>query len=125
MYSTGLYAWPHQWDGERECFVTDKRTKDLHPNREINNKWLLKKKVEIDNIIDEFERAKIDWTIFQFDQIFNKYTEPNNVTEYLKELINALYDSDHEGNAKCYDQIFHMLGLYDRKNCTVYFLKLI
>lgn len=114
MYSTGLYAWPHQWDGERECFVTDKRTKNLHPNRDINNKWLLRKKVEIDNIINEFERAKIDWTIFQFDQILNKYTEPNNVTEYLKELINALYDSNHEGNAKCYGQMFHMLGLYDR-----------
>lgn len=29
-------------------------------------------------------------------------------------MINALYDSNHEGNAKCYGQMFHMLGLYDR-----------
>lgn len=62
LIALGIYANPNQWDEEQQRFKTGKG-KELHPDRIKNNEYLNRKEIEANDIIDEFEKIKIDWSL--------------------------------------------------------------
>mgnify|MGYP005961790487 FL=1 len=115
VIATGYYAKAHQWDDKNQIFVTDKRISDLHPDRKRLNDWLTAKKAEIIQIIDEFERNKIDWTLNQFEAALFNNKHKGNVKEYWNQHITTLHETGHHGNAICYRNTLHLLTLFDKK----------
>lgn len=115
VMALGIYAEPHQWDDKQELFITDKRVPKLHPDRKYLNDWLTQKKSEILRIIAEFDKNKIDWTLNQFEQEFFHYSNKGNVKDYFEKLILTYKDTNHIGNATCYNRTLHMLELFDDK----------
>lgn len=115
VIALGIYAEPQQWDDKQEMFVTDKRVAKLHPKCIELNNWLIQKKSEILNIIAEFEKNKIDWTLNQFEREFFHYSQKGNVKDYFEKLIQTYKATNHIGNAACYNRTLHMLELFDAK----------
>ena len=115
IIALNLYALPHQWDPINEVFVTDKRIKNLHPDRIVNNEYLTRKKADINKILTSFEDERIDWTVNQFEDRFLNITRKGKVSDYFKKHISILKETGHTGNADCYINTFHILGLYDKK----------
>ena len=113
IYSTGLSAYPHQWDRENECFISDKRTPKLHPDRVRNNEWLLMKKADIIRILREFEEKRIDWTVAQFEAAYFNYAARGMIGSFFTNLIKDMEDTGHFGNASVYIRTLHMLNLFD------------
>lgn len=115
VMALGIYAEPHQWNDKLEMFVTDKRVPKLHPDRIYLNEWLTQKKSEILRIIADFDANKIDWTLNQFEQEFFHYSNKGNVKEFFENLIQTYKDTNHIGNANCYNRTLHVLELFDEK----------
>lgn len=113
VMALGIYAEPHQWDDKQELFITDKRVPKLHPDCKYLNDWLIQKKSEILHIIAEFDKNKIDWTLNQFEQEFFHYSNKGNVKDYFEKLIQTYKDTNHIGNAACYNRTLHLLELFD------------
>lgn len=114
VIATRHYAKPHQWDDVNQIFVTDKRITDLHPDRKRLNDWLTLKKTEIIQIIDEFERNKIDWTLNQFEAVLLHNQHKGNVLKYWEQHIATLHETGHHGNAICYYNTLHLISSFDK-----------
>ena len=108
VMALGIYAEPHQWDDKQELFITDKRVPKLHPDCKYLNDWLIQKKSEILHIIAEFDKNKIDWTLNQFEQEFFHYSNKGNIKHYFEKLIQMYKDTNHIGNATCYNRTLHI-----------------
>ena len=115
VMALGIYAEPHQWMINRNCLSQIRRVPKLHPDRKYLNDWLTQKKSEILRIIAEFDKNKIDWTLNQFEQEFFHYSNKGNVKDYFEKLILTYKDTNHIGNATCYNRTLHMLELFDDK----------
>lgn len=115
VIATGHHAEAHQWDDKNQIFVTDKRIADLHPDRKKLNDWLIVKKTEIIQILDAFNRDKIDWTLNQFEAALFNNKHKGHVKEYWERHIMTLHNTGHHGNAQCYEKTLHLLSLYDKK----------
>lgn len=124
VLSLGLYAQPHQWDDNAQVFITDKRVSNLHSERVSLNHWINEKKVEIKQIISQFEADKTDWTLNQFEVVFFNYSKKGKVKEYFDTLIATLKDTGHHGNASCYSATLHILELFDNKFSTKIFAEI-
>ncbi len=114
-FSLGIYAYPHQWDENNEMFITDKKLSNLHPDRKSLNEWLTHRKADIFRILSGFESEKIDWTINQFENAFFNYSKKGKINDYIENLITTLKETNHVGNAKCYEATHHLLKLFDKK----------
>lgn len=116
VISTGFFAYPHQWNDDNELFVTDSRVKDLHPQRNEINEWLLLKKVELNKILTDFDNRKIDWTVDQFiDAFFNNDIKTEKVYDYFQNLVNTLRENAHYGLASQYFWTCHNMHKFDSK----------
>lgn len=115
VIATSFHAQAHQWDDKNQIFVTDKRIADLHPDRRQLNDWLTVKKTEIIQILNAFERDKIDWTLNQFEAALFNNKHKGHVKEYWERHITTLHDTGHHGNAGCYEKTLHLLSLYDKR----------
>ncbi|WP_263667902.1 site-specific integrase [Bacteroides nordii] len=110
--SFGLSAALNQWNPESERFKRDRR---INPEYEKYNSLLNEYARRSEEIIDEFNKNRVDWTLNQFeDQFFNK-ARRGKVEPYFIRLISDLRSTGHLGNANCYDCTLHMLELYDSK----------
>lgn len=102
-----------QWDEKAQRYETDKRKKELHPDRDKNNSWLNELSVRCENIVEEFEKNRIDWTLNQFEQAFLNKTKKTGIEAYFLEYIKRLDRSGNIGNKLCYEQCLNMLKKYD------------
>ena len=112
IIALNLYAYPNQWDEELQRYKTG-RNKELHSDRNKNNEYLSRKEVQILDMISEFDRLKIDWTLNQFEEMFLHKSHQGNVNDFFTNLITDLKDTGHDGNAECYQRTLDMLGLFD------------
>ncbi|MDU1905816.1 MAG: tyrosine-type recombinase/integrase [Dysgonomonas sp.] len=112
IIALNLYAHSHQWDEDLQRYKTG-RNKNLHSDRIKNNEYLNRKEVQAHDIIEEFDRLKIDWTLNQFEDMFLHKSYQSNVSDFFTKLISDLKETGHDGNAECYQRTLDMLRLYD------------
>ena len=112
IISLDIYAHPHQWDEDLQRYKMG-RSKDLHPDRTKNNEYLNRKEIEASDIVAEFDRLKINWTLNQFEDMFLHKGAMANVNEFFTKLVSDLKATNHIGNAKCYDRTLNMLKIFD------------
>lgn len=110
--SLNLSATSDQWNEEFSQFKKDKR---VNPGHEQNNAFISSQILKAKEIIDEFDRNKIDWTLNQFEDAFLNRSKHGKVKPFIENLIQTMRDTDHNGNAECYERSLHMLQLFDKK----------
>lgn len=110
--SFGLTATKKQWDEDAERFKKDKR---LTPDHEKYNTLLNEYENRARDIISDFERNRIDWTLNQFEEKFLNKAKKGKVQDYFQKIINQLNETGHTGNANTYANTLHVLQLYDKK----------
>ncbi len=110
--SLGMSATSKQWSEQFSLFIKDKR---LNPKHEENNAFISEQLLKTKNIIDEFHRHKIDWTLNQFEDAFFNYSKKGKVKSFFENEIKNLRKTGHTGNANCYERTMHMLQLFDKK----------
>lgn len=109
---TGLSCTPKQWNDEYGLFIKDKR---LTEDYEVQNIVLTNIKAKADNIIKEFERLGIDFTMKQFSVAFKKKTVSLNPADYFDSHIKKLTDAGRYGNADVFRNTLKILGIFDKK----------
>ena len=119
-FTLKIFADKEFWDEDNECFVIlknlrDKKQKEENEKRKQYNYLLGEYRVKAKNIIDNFQRENVDWTLNQFADAFLNRTKQGKVKDYMENHINNLRDTGHTGNANCYAATLKMLGHYDRK----------
>lgn len=110
--SVGLSATEKQWIKEGERFKKDKR---LNPNHEKYNALINEYEARAHDVVSEFEKNRIDWTLNQFEDKFLNKAKKGKVEPYFIDTVKQLRETGHTGNANCYERTMHMLRLYDKK----------
>lgn len=118
--SLNMFADPNYWSDENEVFVIIKslkgeKQKEQNEERKNYNKLLERYKVRALDIISEFDREKVDWTLNQFEDRFINRSRQGRISPFFTRTIKDLRDTGHTGNAICYERTLHMLELYDPK----------
>lgn len=109
--SLGMSTALKQWDDEYCQFKPDKR---LNPDHINKNAFINAQKNKVKDIVVEFERQKIDWTLNQFEDAFLNRAIKGKVEPYFVDLIKTQRETGHIGNARCYDGTLGILKLYDK-----------
>jgi integrase len=109
---TGLAAHPEQWDAEQDRFFNNKK---LEPQYKEYNALLSEIEAKTISIFRDFEFKKIDWTLNQFEDAFLNHAKKGKINDYFETLITTLKETNHVGNASCYDKTLHVLKLFDKK----------
>jgi hypothetical protein len=113
MFATGLSCVPKQWNDEYGLFVNDKRVVADHENL---NKVLKGITTKADDIIKEFDRLKIDWTLKQFSNAYKKKeTVKLNPAGYFENHIQKLRDAGKFGNADMFHSTLAILRIFRPK----------
>lgn len=110
-FSLDLSATSNQWNQEYFQFKKDKR---INPDYEKNNAFINSQLTKAQNVIDDFERKNIDWTLNQFEDAFLNRSKKGKVKPFFENIIDTLRKTDHIGNAECYERTLHMLELFDK-----------
>ncbi len=101
-----------QWNNEFSQFKKDKR---INPDHEKNNAFISSQLLKAKDVIDEFDRNKIDWTLNQFETAFLHRSKKGKVKSFFENHIQILKETDHNGNARCYESTLVMLEIFDKK----------
>ncbi len=112
LISTNLAATEKEWDSDSARYISDKR---IVPEYKKLNARLSELEARINEVMRDFEKDRIDWTLNQFEEVFLNKTPKGNVKDYFNSLITTLRDTNHFGNAECYSRTMHMLELFDSK----------
>ncbi len=103
-----------QWNEHFQRYEV-KGKKGLHPDREKFNSMLDERSGRCDDIIKDFEKKRIDWTLNQFEAAFLHKAKKTGVESYFLEHINKLGRAGKIGNKACYENGLHILKEYDKK----------
>jgi len=110
--SLNLSANPEQWNDEFSQFKKDKR---INPDYEKNNAYIYSQIIKAKEVIDEFDRNKIDWTLNQFEESFLNRAKKGKVKPFFEIHIQKLKITGHNGNARSYEIALRMLEIFDNK----------
>jgi len=125
-YSLGFSANERQWDNVNRCFVRDKRINpSIYGEDEngkkvevdgyaIRNSFIERKKLRAVEIIDNFEKYNIDWTLQMFEDKFVVKSKKLFVVDYLKNHISRLKEEKRFGDAKVYEDFENMLFCFQK-----------
>jgi site-specific recombinase XerD len=112
MFSTGLSCLPKQWNDEYNLFIKDKRlTKDY----ELKNEVLTKIKTKAVEIVNEFDKRGIDWTLNQFETKMRSKRYSANLKDYFENHIEKLKSNGKFGYAEVFSSTLVILSLFDVK----------
>ncbi len=116
----GITADKDYWDPAQERFVIEKglksaKAKELNKERKNNNDLLERFNQRAKAVIEQFENDKIDWTLNQFKDALLSKAKQGNFCLYTKELIDIMLETDHVGNATCYQRTLSMMEQFDSK----------
>ena len=113
-YSLGFSANEKQWDNLNRCFVRDKRINPTIYSEDENghkvevdgyfvrNSFIDRKRMRALEIIDEFEKNNVDWTLQMFEDKFTVNSKKSLVVDYLKYHIKRLKEERRFGDANVY-----------------------
>jgi len=110
--SFGLSATEKQWDKDAQRYKKDKR---LTPDHDKFNLLLNEYENRANDIISEFEKLQIDWTLNQFEDRFVNRAKQGKIEIYFHKVIQQLKETGHTGNSNAYSRTLHMLQLFDKK----------
>ena len=110
----GISGIPYQWNDEFQRFEVDNRKKDLHPDRVTLNSWLDKMAARCDELIQDFEKSKTDWTLNQFEQSLLNKSKKTGIEAYFLQYIEKLDRAGKFGNKRCYVNTLDMLKKNDK-----------
>ncbi len=102
-----------QWNEKFQRYEIDGR-KGLHPDCERLNKWLDTLSGRCDELIKDFEKKKIDWTLNQFEDSFLNKTKKKGIEIFFDSHIQKLNDAGKIGNKICYQNTLHILQKFDK-----------
>ena len=100
-YGLGFSADEKQWDNFNRCFVRDKRINppiygEDESGRKVEidgyafrNSFIERKRIRALEIIDEFEKNNIDWTLQMFEEIFVVSSKKSTVIAVAKNVANV------------------------------------
>lgn len=124
IFATGLTCLPNNYDKygklippiywleEAGIFAKDKR---LNPDYIENNSILTAIKAKAENIIKDFERLEVDFTIKQFTAAFKKKSVTYSPAEYFTNHIEGLTKAGRFGNADVFNSTLVILKIFDKK----------
>ena len=107
-----MSATPAQWD---ETFCRYKKDKRINPLHDKNNAYLNEQETKAEKTIKDFEENKIDWTLNQFEEAFLNRSKKGKVKTFFESQIKNLKETNHIGNALCYQRTLDMLKVFDKK----------
>lgn len=110
-FSLDISATSSQWNEEYFQFKKDKR---INPDYEKNNAFISSQLIKAQDVIDEFNRNKIDWTLNQFEEAFLNRSKKGKVKHFFENQIRKLKETNHIGNALCYQRTLDMLEIFDK-----------
>jgi len=114
--SLSISAQPEQWDEQFGRYKEKKKKGILvHVNSIENNAFLNVQESKAKDVIDEFNRNKIDWTLNQFEDAFLHRSKQGKVKHFFENQIQKLKETNHIGNALCYQRTLDMLKVFDKK----------
>ena len=125
-YSLGFSATKKQWDNENRCFVRDKRINPtIYAEDEngkkvefdgyaVRNAYIDRKRLRAQEIVDEFDRNNVDWTLQMFEQKFINESSKVLVLDYLNNHIEKLKSERRFGNARAYTQLQTLLVCFQK-----------
>jgi integrase len=118
--STEMWADSNYWDETQQQYIIldnirSKEKKEANEERKAKNIVLSKIIDRANEVIREFDKNKIDWTLNQFEDNFNHKPVQGNISVYLKKHIKDLRETNHVGNANCYYATLHMMELFDER----------
>ncbi|HET6556030.1 MAG TPA: site-specific integrase [Prolixibacteraceae bacterium] len=102
-----------QWNDKFQRYETDRRKKDLHPDRDKNNDWLNKLSIRCKDVIEDFDKNRIDWTLNQFEQALLNKSKKSGIEAFLLQYIERLDHLGKFGNKRCYQGVLDMLRKFD------------
>jgi len=120
-YGLGFSSDEKQWDNVNRCFVRDKRINPTVYGEDeagrkveidgyaVRNSYIDRKRIRALEIIDEFEKNNIDWTLQMFEDNFLVNSKKSLVIDYLKNHIKRLKEEKRFGDAKVYEYLENML----------------
>ncbi|MDA3942068.1 MAG: site-specific integrase [Bacteroidetes bacterium] len=112
LLSTGISSLPKQWNDEYGLFVKDKRlTKDY----DLKNEALNKIKAKALDIVRDFERQGVDWTLNQFEAKMRSKAYSANLKCYFESHIEKLKNNGKFGYAEVFSSTLLILTLFDPK----------
>ena len=101
-----------QWNDKFQRYEVDGR-KELHPDRVTLNSWLDEMAGRCEELIEDFEKSKTDWTLNQFEQSLLNKSKQTGIESYFLQHIEKLGKAGKFGNKKCYERTLHMLQKND------------
>jgi integrase len=101
-----------QWNQSFQRFEVDGR-KGLHPDSVDNNSYLEVLSGRCDELINDFEKNKTDWTLNQFEQALLNKSKKTGIEAYFTEYIDKLDKTNKIGNKICYQNTLDMLKKND------------
>jgi integrase len=107
-----LSATPGQWD---ENFCRFKKDKRINPLHDKHNAFLNEQEAKADKTIQDFSNNNIDWTLNQFEDAFLNRSKQGKVKHFFENQIRKLKETNHIGNALCYQRTLDMLKVFDKK----------
>lgn len=110
--SLNLSATPDQWNDEFSQFKKDKR---INLDYEKNNAYINRQFLKAKDVIDEFDRNKIDWTLNQFEESFLNRAKKGKVKPFFVNHIQVLKNTGHIGNGKNYERALSIIEIFDKK----------
>jgi len=125
-YSLGFSADEKQWDKINRCFVRDKRINPSFYGEDENgkkveidgysarNSYIDRKRLRAIEIIDDFEKNNVDWTLQMFEDKFAVNSKKMLVVDYLKYHIKRLKEEKRFGDAKVYEDFENILMCFQR-----------
>lgn len=114
--SLGYSASLDKWDDNFQRITIDSiKGKKRNVEHENINAFLSEQETKINDILFDFDKNKIDWTLSQFENAFLNKSKQGNVKKYFDTQIKTLRETGHIGNANCYERTFHMMELFDKK----------
>jgi hypothetical protein len=116
--SLGLSASLKQWDAEQDLFKRDKR---LTPEYESYNELLNRKLTKGKDIITDFDKKNIGFTLNQFEDKFVNQSRRVQINEFFQKHIKKLKDQNRFGYAEVFQNTLKILRVFDPKFDKLYF----
>lgn len=129
-YSLGYSSDEHHWDKEGRCFKKNAKinptvfSENEHGQKieidgyKIRNAFLDRKRIRAKEIIDQFDRENIDWTLQMFEDKFLNEKKKSLILEFLDSHVAKLEEQGNNGNADKYKQLSLILKCFEQEAKT-------
>lgn len=129
-YSLGYSSDENHWDQEGRCF---KKNAKINPTvysinefgqkietdgYKIRNVFLDRKRIRAKEIIDQFDRENIDWTLQMFEDKFLNEKKKAFILDFVDAHTNKLEEQGSTGNSDKYRQLSLILKCFQKETKT-------